>query len=123
MSKVLHKVAAGEAYSCPVPATASCWWMSRAAAVSALLHAAALGSASPTVVQPPVLHGTVREVVAAVERMTGKLASIEWGNDAELTRLFGTMPPLDATVSLGLGFRADADMDVLARAALTGDLS
>ena len=55
--------------------------------------------------------------------MTGKRASIDWGNDADLTRIFGAMPPLDATVALGLGFRADADMDALVRASLTGDLS
>lgn len=121
MSQVFYKAAAGETYSCSVPAAASCWWMSRAAVVSTLLHAAALGSTPTTVVQPPVLHNTVGDVVAAVERMTGKRASIEWGNDAELTRLFGAMPPLDASVSLGLGFRADADLDDLARAALTGD--
>lgn len=123
MSLIFHRIAAGEAYECPVPATASCWWMSRSAAVSALLHAASIGSATPTVVQPPVLHGTIGDVAAAVERITGRRARIEWGSDADLTRLFGAMPPLDASASLSLGFRADKDMDALARAALQGESS
>ena len=123
MSLIFHKIAAGEAYECPVPASAYCWWMSRKAAVSALLHAAAIDSASSTVVQPPVLHGTIGDVAAAVSRVTGQQAWIEWGNDTQLTRLFGAMPPLDAAASLGLGFCADADMGALAHAAFEGDLS
>ncbi|MCA1405046.1 hypothetical protein I6F26_11770 [Ensifer sp. IC3342] len=77
----------------------------------------------PTVVQLPVLHGTAGDVAAAVARVTGRRAMIEWGDDAKLTRLFGAMPPLDARTSLKLGFRADENMDALARAALTGDPS
>lgn len=123
MSLIFHKIAAGEPYQCPVPSTASCWWMSRSAAVSALLHAACLNAAERTVVQPPVLRATIRDVAEAVERATGRSALIEWGNDAHLTRLFGAMPELDAGPALQLGFRADADMDALARAALSGDFS
>ncbi|MCA1371137.1 hypothetical protein I6F15_27780 [Bradyrhizobium sp. BRP14] len=93
MSLIFHKIAASEAYECPVPATASCWWMSRSAAISALLHAASIRLASPTVVQLPVLHGTAGDVAAAVARVTGRRAMIEWGDDAKLTRLFGAMPP------------------------------
>ncbi|WP_085026380.1 NAD-dependent epimerase/dehydratase family protein [Ensifer aridi] len=123
MSLIFHKIAGGEAYECPVPAEASCWWMSRKAAVNALVHAAALSPTSPAIVQPPVLHGTVGDAAAAIERVTGRRALIEWGDDAHLTRLFGAMPPLEAGASLRLGFSADADMDALAHAAFEGDLS
>jgi nucleoside-diphosphate-sugar epimerase len=123
MSLIFHKIAAGEPYQCPVPSTASCWWMSRNAAVSALLHAASLDAADRTMVQPPVLQATIGDVAEAIERVTGRRASIDWGSDAHLTRLFGAMPSLDAAPALQLGFRADADMDALARAALSGDFS
>jgi len=123
MSLIFHEIAAGRVYRCPVPADASCWWMSRAAAVSALRHAASLGPASLTVLQPPVLHAAIGDVAAAVERFTGRRGLIEWGEDVHLTRLFGAMPPLDAGPAQRLGFRADADLDALARAALAGDCS
>jgi nucleoside-diphosphate-sugar epimerase len=123
MSLIFHKIATGERYQCPVPSTASCWWMSRKAAVSVLLHAASLDATVRTVVQPPVLQATIGDVAAAIERVTGRRALIDWGSDAHLTRLFGAMPPLDAGPALQLGFRVDADMDALAHAALSGDFS
>jgi D-erythronate 2-dehydrogenase len=121
MSLIFHRIAASQPYRCPVPATASCWWMSRPAAISALLHAAAFGEPCPEVIQPPVLHASIGDVAAAVEQLTGGRAMIEWGDDQTLTRLFGAMPPLDATRSSSLGFRADEDVHALAKAALSGD--
>nr|WP_298153935.1 NAD-dependent epimerase/dehydratase family protein [uncultured Pseudoxanthomonas sp.] len=121
MSQIFHRIAAGETYDCPIPASSTCWWMSRKAAVCALLHAARLASPAWTVVQPPVLHADLNEVCDAVCRVTGKQARIRWGDDDNLRRIFGAMPPLDATPALALGFRADADLDTLAKAALSGD--
>ncbi|OLP44988.1 NAD-dependent epimerase/dehydratase family protein [Rhizobium oryziradicis] len=121
MSHIFHRIAAGDVYDCPVPAASTCWWMSRKVAVSILLHAANLAEPVSTVVQPPVLHANLNEVCHAVERITGKQALIRWGDDSNLQRIFGTMPPLDATPALSLGFRADADLDTLAKAALSGD--
>lgn len=118
MSQILHKIASDEAYVCPVPALASCWWMSRAAAVELFAHAATLPVSAATVVQPPALHATVSEIAAAAERVTGKKARIDWDEDRTITRLFGAMPPLDASPALKLGFRADSDTEALVRAAL-----
>jgi nucleoside-diphosphate-sugar epimerase len=121
MSQIFHRIAAGEPYDCPIPAASTCWWMSRKAAVSTLLHAARLASPARTVVQPPVLRADLQGVSDAVCRVTGEQARIRWGDDDNLRRLFGAMPPLDATPALALGFRADADLDTLADAALSGD--
>ncbi|HBF28207.1 NAD-dependent epimerase/dehydratase family protein [Rhizobium sp.] len=123
MSLIFHKIAAGEAYACPVPATATCWWMSRSAAVDVLLHAARLEQSSLATIQPPVLHATVSDVSRAVEHLTGKTAQIDWGDDQNLTRIFGAMPGLDAASALELGFKADANLDALAIAPLSGGLS
>lgn len=121
MSQIFHRIAAGDTYDCPIPAASTCWWMSRKAAVSALLHAAHLADPARTVVQPPVLHADLQRVCDAVCRVTGKQARIRWGSDDGLRRIFGAMPPLDATPALALGFRADANLDTLAKAALSGD--
>ncbi len=121
MSQIFHSIAAGETYDCPIPAASTCWWMSRKAAVSTLLHAARLADSVETVVQPPVLHADLNAVCGAVCRVTGKQARIRWGDDDNLRRIFGAMPPLDATPALALGFRADANLDTLAKAALSGD--
>lgn len=121
MSLIFHRVAAGEAYDCPVPADSLCWWMSRQAAVAALLHAAGDGGDGAGLVQPPVLHASVEAVADAVARLAGRPARIRWGHDENLRRIFGAMPPLDAAHALSLGYRADADLDTLAKAALSGD--
>ncbi|MBT9371327.1 NAD-dependent epimerase/dehydratase family protein [Rhizobium sp. CSW-27] len=121
MSLIFHRVAAGEAYDCPVPADSHCWWMSRRAAVAALLHAARAGGDAADLVQPPVLHASVDAVAQAVARLAGRPADIRWVNDEGLRRIFGAMPPLDAALALSLGFRGDADLDTLAQAALSGD--
>lgn len=121
MSQIFHHIAAGQRFACPVAAESTCWWMSRAAAVDVLLRAAALENVSATVVQPPVLHASLHDVAAATARVTGRAALVDWGSDDNLRKLFGSMPPLDATPALLLGFRADADLEALARAALSGD--
>ncbi len=120
MSQLFHKIAVGEPYACPVLETAACWWMSRRACVTALLHAAAL-SGPETVIQPPVLHATTGAVARATAEVTGQAAQVEWGNDPRLTALFGAMPPLDATPARHLGFAADADVRTLVAHALAKD--
>lgn len=121
MSLLFHRIAAGRDYDCPVAAESTCWWMSRQAAVSALVHAAQIEAPGVTVVQPPVLHADLHAVVRAVARVTGRPAQIRWGADAGLRRIFGSQPPLDATPAIALGFRADADLEALAETALSGE--
>lgn len=121
MSLLFHRIAAGEAYVCPVSRSSRCWWVSRKAAVDLLLHAAQLDGERVTLVQPPALVATTGEVAAAVARYTGKSAEVTWGSDETLRRLFGAMPPLDGGEALALGFKVDADLDALAKAALSGE--
>lgn len=121
MSQIFHAIADGWEYQCPVPADSTCWWMSRQAAVATLLHAAELPASGQTVVQPPVLYASLREVADAVSRVTGRPALLRWGKDEILRRTFGAMPPLNADPARALKFQADADLETLARAALSGD--
>ncbi|WP_137155559.1 NAD-dependent epimerase/dehydratase family protein [Rhizobium sp. FKL33] len=120
MSQMFHKIGAGEEFLSPVPASARCWWMSRAAAVETLLHASTLQAGAPTVVLPPALSATMAEMADAIAIAAGRTASVRWGDDARLTRLFGAMPEIDASLARGLGFAGDADLQSLARAALSG---
>lgn len=120
MSQMFHKIGAGEEFQSPVPATARCWWMSRAAAVETLLHASTLQTDAPTVVLPPALSATMAEMAGAIAEVAGSNAPVQWGDDARLTRLFGAMPKIEASLARGLGFVGDADLQSLARAALSG---
>jgi D-erythronate 2-dehydrogenase len=117
MSQIFHKIAAGQPYDCPVPATASCWWLSRPACIAMLLHAS-IQAAAVSVVQPPVLHLTTADVARAVAEVTGQKMNVEWGNDTRLTRLFGALPELDATPAIKAGFCADVDVHTLVHNAL-----
>ncbi|MGG7518727.1 NAD-dependent epimerase/dehydratase family protein [Allorhizobium undicola] len=121
MSLIFHRIAAGEPYTCPVPADSQCWWMSRQAAVQSLLHVATMQEAPAAPVQLPVLHADVGSVTRAIEQVSARQARIDWGADTTLQALFGAMPPLDAQIAVKLGFRADPDLDALAQAALKGD--
>ena len=121
MSQLFHRIAAGRDYDCPIAAESTCWWMSRQAAVSALLHAAEIETPCVTVVQPPVLHADLHSVSQAIAGVTGKQAQIRWGADEEIRRIFGSQPPLDAMPAIALGFRADADLKALAENALSGE--
>lgn len=51
-------------------------------------------------------------------RVTGLTSRIRFGTDVVLQRIFRAMPPLDAREAISLGFQADADLDMLANAAL-----
>ncbi|WP_435171009.1 NAD-dependent epimerase/dehydratase family protein [Falsirhodobacter sp. 1013] len=119
MSRVIQHAARGEAYACPVPETAMCWWMSRDCCVAAILHALAT-EGGPSVVQLPVLRASVGAVAEAAAKLGGYPLRVTWGDDATLERLFGAMPPVDQDVALSLGYRPDPDLDALVRAALVG---
>ncbi|GAB0118016.1 NAD-dependent epimerase/dehydratase family protein [Acidisoma sp. 7E03] len=119
MSQIFHKIAAGASFACPVPASARCWWMSREAAITALIHAATVAETTSAVIQLPVLHARIDEIAVAIGRVTGRTPDVAWGDDANITRLFGSLPALDASPALRLGFAADADAEALTRAALS----
>lgn len=119
MSRIMHAVAAGEHYDCPVSADATCWWMSLPCCIDNLLHAAAM-PATGRAWQLPVLHLNVRQVIDALSRHVDRNghALVAWAPDARIEALFGRCPPLDTPAALAAGFCHDGDAGRLVAAAL-----
>ena len=132
MSDSIRKLSAGQAYDCPVSASAQAWWMSLPCCVSNLLHAlqvlrtapAALGAAR--VVQLPVITATMAELVAAIQTLRGESASsaptqsapVRWLPDERIETLFGRLPPLLTPRARSLGFVDDGSLPHLIQQAL-----
>lgn len=121
MSDLLHAVAAGEPYTCPVSPQATAWWMSARCCVDNLIHAAELprGSANP-VRQLPVLHLSIEQVLDALVGILGepRRALVSFAPEPELEALFGRYPPLRTPQAKALGFRHDGSANALIRNAL-----
>lgn len=112
MSEVMHALAAGEAFTSPVSASATSWWMSARCAADNLIHAARMpASAQPAgrVWQLPALHLAMREVVEALAARFGPacLASVTYQPDPVLEQVFGRYPPLDDGAARAAGFSDD----------------
>ncbi|MDC8784664.1 NAD-dependent epimerase/dehydratase family protein [Roseateles koreensis] len=123
MSDIFHKVAAAQAYTCPVGAGATCWWMSLGTCVENLIHAALIPSArlpASRVVQLPVLTAQVGQVIDAVAGLVGQAAQVTHAPDDRIERLFGRCPPLHTPRARALGFSSDATLETLARRCLPG---
>lgn len=123
MSLVMHKMASGQPYACPVGAKATAWWMSLPCCVDNLLHAATMPTAdapSTRVWQLPVLHLSMREVLDALAWRYGpqRRELITFAPDERIEALFGRQPPLHTPAALAAGFRHDQDADRLIVAAL-----
>lgn len=123
MSLVMHKLAAGQPYACPVGPKATAWWMSLPCCVDNLLHAATMPTgdapASRTW-QLPVLHLSMRQVLDALAWRYGPLRRelISFAPDERIESLFGRLPPLHTPAALAAGFRHDKDADHLIVAAM-----
>ncbi|WP_342245145.1 NAD-dependent epimerase/dehydratase family protein [Pseudomonas sp. OTU5201] len=121
MSDLMHALAAGQAYECPVSSQASAWWMSAHCCLDNLLHAAELDNPGDSRVwQLPVLHLSIGQVVDALADAFGedRRALVNYRPDAELERLFGRYPSLRTPQSRALGFRHDGSALALVRNAL-----
>lgn len=121
MSDLMHAVAVGEAYCCPVSPQATAWWMSARCCVANLLHAAEReADADRCIFQLPVLQLAVGRVVDALVATFGeeRRGLISYQPDAELEALFGRYPPLRTPQSLAAGFRHDGSAEALVRNAL-----
>lgn len=124
MSLVMHKLAAGQPYVCPVSATATGWWMSLPCCVDNLLHAATMNTAGAPpsrTWQLPVLHLAMEQVVAALAHRYCLQARdlVSFAPDERIEALFGRYPPLHTPAALAAGFRHDDNAALLVEAALS----
>ncbi|CCE00840.1 NAD-dependent epimerase/dehydratase family protein [Bradyrhizobium sp. STM 3809] len=118
MSELLHALAAGERYVCPVSAAATCWWLSRTAVVDHLVLAGAAEICG--VLQLPALHLSVAGVVEGLGQMFGaeRTRLVTYDPDERIEAVFGRYPPLDTRAELALGFHHDGSVAALLSHAL-----
>lgn len=123
MSDLIHRLAVGQPYTCPVSAEATCWWMSIGCCVDNLLRAArwpVAGLDAGRVWQMPVLHASVGELVAALAQRFGddRHALVTWAPQEAVEQQFGRQPPLNAPTARALGLVDDGTLDQLIERAL-----
>jgi nucleoside-diphosphate-sugar epimerase len=124
MSLVMHKLAAGQPYVCPVSAHATGWWMSLPCCVDNLLHAARMSTAAAPpsrTWQLPVLHLGMEQIVAALAKRYGPRCHdlVSFAPDERIEALFGRYPALHTPTALAAGFRHDDNADLLIEKALS----
>ncbi|MCI0916281.1 NAD-dependent epimerase/dehydratase family protein [Pseudomonas stutzeri] len=121
MSDLLHAVAAGEPYVCPVSAQATAWWMSARCCLDNLIHAAEMPELPQArICQLPVLQLSIEQVLDALAGCFGEQhrALVEFAPEPELEALFGRYPALRTAQARALGFRHDGSATTLVRNAL-----
>lgn len=116
MSEVMWAAVDHRPVRLPVSEQGVCWWMSVAAAVDTLLHAASLPGQG-RVWLPPVLRLTLGELVAALTDRFGPFA-VTYAPDPAVEAKFARQPPLIATAARAAGFRDDGDVAGLIKAAV-----
>jgi nucleoside-diphosphate-sugar epimerase len=123
MSQLIWKLRAGEPIVLPVSTDGTAWWISVAACVDNLLHAAAVDTAglgARRVVQMPALRLSMGEVVDAMARAHGedRKQMVRFEPQPMVQRLFASYPPLATPRAEALGFRHDGSADSLVRRAV-----
>lgn len=131
MSDIIHRLAAGQAYTCPVSAAATCWWMSVGRCVDNLLHAAritpaqiaALAVDSPAAArtwQLPVLRFSIGELVNTLAKLYGadRSSQVTYAPVEAVQAQFGSLPLLVTATARALGLADDDDIESLVRRAL-----
>jgi nucleoside-diphosphate-sugar epimerase len=123
MSNIFHALAAGEAFTCPVSAKGTSWFMSRECCVDNLIHAASL---PPDLVLPrrsfclPALRLSMDELVGALAEQFGAAVKnlVTYASHPDLELQFASYPPLLTPIADALGFLHDGDAATLVRRAL-----
>jgi hypothetical protein len=123
MSDLLHALAAGERYTCPVSPQATAWWMSAWTCAANLLHAAAMDvrNADPARAWPlPVLRLSIAQVVDTLAALYGadRKRLVAYAPQPALEAVFGRYPVLDDASSRALGLADDGSPSDLVRRAL-----
>lgn len=123
LSELLHALAAGEPFTCPVSPGATVWWMSARRCAQNLLHAAGMDLRHADVRRAwplPVLRASVEQVVGAAAGVFGHAPQIRYEPDESLEAVFGRYPRLDDAEARALGLRCDGDLQSLLRRAFAG---
>jgi nucleoside-diphosphate-sugar epimerase len=122
MSNIFHALAAGEAFSCPVSAGATSWFMSRERIVDNLIHAAGLPTEAlgRRTFNLPALRLSMMELIDGIGAALGRSVShlVSFAPDVALEAQFGAYPPLFTPIADALGFAHDGDAASLVRRAL-----
>lgn len=122
MSDIFWAVAGGEPYVVPVSPDATVWLMSAEVCAENLLHATSCPFGDRRVITLPALRTRLDDLVAAIASVTGGSADrIRYEPDEALEEQFGRLPPLSTPLAESLGFKRDADLTALVRAALEGE--
>ena len=122
MSDILHALAAGEAFTCPVSRTAASWFMSRQRCVDNLVHAATVSSdalGGRRCFNLPALRLTMDELIEGVVEHFGPSVRdlVRYEPDAALEAQFGAYPPIETAIADAAGFLHDgAAADLVSRA-------
>jgi nucleoside-diphosphate-sugar epimerase len=120
MSELLHALAAGEAFTCPVGPGATAWWMSAQCCAGNLVHAAGMDVRQADFRRAwplPVLRASIGQVVEAAADLFPSTAQIAYRPDDALEAVFGRYPRLDDTEARALGLRCDGSLrELLLRA-------
>jgi len=121
-SGIIREPLAGEEAVCPVPPDTVMWLMSPGKAIENLVHGHDLDAeqlGASRIVNMPGLSVTVRDMVAALERVAGPEVSrrIRWERDPAVVRIVSSWPGRFATPrAQALGFQADASFEEIVRA-------
>ncbi len=123
MSLIMHKMAAGQPYQCPVGPEATAWWMSLPCCIANLMHAGGMDSAlfpPDRTWQLPVLHLSIQQVLDALEQRFGETArgQISHAPDPVIEALFGRYPAMHTPQAEAAGFMHDKNAVRLVAAAL-----
>lgn len=125
MSELLHALAAGEAFTCPVGPQATVWWMSAQRCAENLMHAACMEPSqdqeSVARAWPlPVLRLSIENVVETISslyQVDGK-ALVRYAPQEQIEAVFGRYPDLDDRIARRLGLVDDGSPEELVRRAL-----
>lgn len=126
MSELLHALAGGEPFVCPVGPQATAWWMSARRCAQNLVHAACMDPALDPAGQSarawplPVLRLSIAEVVQTLSMAYGVDGErlVRYAPRPEVEAVFGRYPVLDDRAARALGLRDDGSPEALVRRAL-----
>lgn len=123
MSELLTHMASGETYACPVSERATAWWLSLKCCVNNLVRLAEVEAASLAkhrIIQLPVLHLSISQVIDALARRFGeeRRSLVTFEPEPDIEQLFGQYPKIRTPWARQLGLRHDGNAHRLVRNAL-----